>query len=93
MGTGQPNVNGTALSQFKLPLPPLEEQKCISRQGRPTHDPVRRTRSETQPGTAAQRKTDGSHRSVAFGGVILLSFSLLGHNSYFLNAIVYEREN
>lgn len=29
MGTGQPNVNGTALSQLTLPLPPLAEQSRI----------------------------------------------------------------
>lgn len=28
-GTGQPNVNGTSLSQLDLPLPPLNEQKRI----------------------------------------------------------------
>lgn len=29
MGTGQPNVNGTALKSLYYPLPPLEEQKRI----------------------------------------------------------------
>jgi type I restriction enzyme S subunit len=29
MGTGQPNVNGTALSELTLPLPPLAEQSRI----------------------------------------------------------------
>ena len=29
MGTGQPNVNGVALSNLKVPLPPLAEQKRI----------------------------------------------------------------
>ena len=29
MGTGQPNVNGTALAKLYLPLPPLAEQKRI----------------------------------------------------------------
>lgn len=29
MGTGQPNVNGVALSNLKFPLPPLSEQKRI----------------------------------------------------------------
>lgn len=29
MGTGQPNVNGTALAQLTLPLPPLAEQSRI----------------------------------------------------------------
>ncbi len=29
MGTGQPNVNATSLSQLKLPLPPLAEQQRI----------------------------------------------------------------
>ncbi|MGX8794305.1 restriction endonuclease subunit S [Oceanobacillus sp. M60] len=29
MGTGQPNVNATTLSQLLIPLPPLEEQKRI----------------------------------------------------------------
>lgn len=29
MGTGQPNVNGTALKSLKFPLPPLPEQKRI----------------------------------------------------------------
>lgn len=29
MGTGQPNVNGTALKNLVLPLPPLEEQNRI----------------------------------------------------------------
>ncbi|MGD9663333.1 MAG: restriction endonuclease subunit S [Porticoccaceae bacterium] len=29
MGTGQPNVNGTALSALKIPLPPLAEQQRI----------------------------------------------------------------
>ncbi|OEZ31890.1 restriction endonuclease subunit S [Variovorax boronicumulans] len=30
MGTGQPNVNGTALSELTLPLPPLAEQSRIA---------------------------------------------------------------
>ena len=29
MGTGQPNVNGTALSTLLIPLPPLAEQQRI----------------------------------------------------------------
>jgi len=30
MGTGQPNVNGTALRKLSVPLPPLNEQKRIA---------------------------------------------------------------
>ena len=29
MGTGQPNVNGISLSNLKVPLPPVSEQKRI----------------------------------------------------------------
>jgi hypothetical protein len=38
---------------------------------------VRRARSQTQPGSAAQRETDGIYRSAAFGGVMIETLASL----------------